>query len=287
LRVKLKEGRLDYAGEPMCLMEELIAEKVLPCWPKPGEAAVQKAEHFVPEGMKELLHQPRLLLLPEDQWPDSPPPAKVRATQEEWVKICRAGVERNMMVGLRIEEVFHDHRGRPVFNGAMAVPKYKKVGDREVRLQRFISNLVPANSYQKHLPGDNVHLPYLGQLAMFNLDHTEELLIDSEDLTSCFNLFSLPRCWTQFTAFGKPVDSSTFGYPPGELMYPAISVIPMGWLSSVSLTQAIVRHLVFDLSGVPKATEVRKTADFPAGSNVLGWPAGLLSFTMFYRSCRT
>ena len=146
LRVKLKEGRLDYAGEPMCLMEELIAEKVLPCWPKPGEAAVQKAEHFVPEGMKELLHQPRLLLLPEDQWPDSPPPAKVRATQEEWVKICRAGVERNMMVGLRIEEVFHDHRGRPVFNGAMAVPKYKKVGDREVRLQRFISNLVPANS---------------------------------------------------------------------------------------------------------------------------------------------
>ena len=31
LRARLAEGRLDYAGEPMCLMEELKAEKVVPC----------------------------------------------------------------------------------------------------------------------------------------------------------------------------------------------------------------------------------------------------------------
>ena len=93
LRARLAEGRLDYAGEPMCLMEELKAEKVVPCWPKPGEAGIQRVEDFVPEGMKELLMNPRMLLLPEDQWPEDPPPCKVRATQEEWTDIVRAGVE--------------------------------------------------------------------------------------------------------------------------------------------------------------------------------------------------
>eukprot|EP00435_Cladocopium_sp_Y103_P050968 s993_g15.t1 len=86
----------------------------------------------------------------------------------------------------------------------MAVTKYKRVGGQVQKLQRFISNLVPANSYKRHLPGDDIHLPYLGQLAMLNLDQDKELLIDSEDLTSCYNLFSLPREWAGFMAFGKP-----------------------------------------------------------------------------------
>ena len=268
LKQRLRESRFDYAGEPVCLMEPLVADKVIPCWPKPGEAAVQRAEDFIPPAMVELLQQPQLLLLPSDQWPDKPPPSKVRATSEEWTKICRAGVERGMMVGLRRHEVFHDHQGLPVFNGAMAVTKTKTVDGQLMKLQRFISNLVPANSYQRHLPGDDVHLPYLGQLAMFSLDQDDEMLIDSEDLTSCFNLFSLPRAWAAFTAFGKSVDSSVFGLAPGEEMFPAMVVIPMGWLSAVSLTQAIVRHLVFTLSKVPADTEVRKTADFPQGDRV-------------------
>jgi len=146
LKERLRESRFDYAGEPLCLMEELHADKVVPCWPRPGEAAVQRAEDFIPEAMRELLRQPQLsLLLPKDQWPDKPPKAKVRATSEEWTKICMAGVERKMMTGLRRSEVFHDHKGQPVFNGAMAVTKYKVVQGQTVKLQRFISNLIPAN----------------------------------------------------------------------------------------------------------------------------------------------
>ena len=182
---------------------------------------------------------------------------------KEWTKICRAGFERKMMYPLQEREVFRDHRGRPVFNGAMAVPKIKKIDGKEVRLQRFISNLVPTNTYQKHLPGDDIHFPYLGQMAVLSLNDDEELLIESEDLTSCYNLFTFPREWAPFMAFGKAVDSSVFDLPPGEPMYPAMVVIPMGWLSAVALTQCIVRHLVFDLSGVAPESEVRKTADFP------------------------
>ena len=169
-----------------------------------------------------------------------------------------------MMVPVRESEVFKDHQGRPVFNGAMAVVKVKKIGGEDKQLQRFISNLVPSNSYQAHLPGDDVHLPYLGQLSMLSVHPDEELVVDSEDLTSCFNLFSLPRSWAPYMAFGKPVDGSVFGLARGEQVYPAMAVIPMGWLSAVALTQAIVRHLVFELSGVKFESEVRKTAAFPA-----------------------
>lgn len=164
------------------------------------------------------------------------------------------------------------------------MPNVKKVGGEERRLQRFISNLVPANSYQR--PGDDIHFPYLGQMAMFSLEQDEELLVDSEDLTSCYNLFALPQAWVSFMAFGKAVDSSVFGLAPGEPMYPAMAVIPMGWLSSVLLTQAIVRHLVFDLSGVPRDTEVRKTAEFPAGDRVSVISKSFHELRKVSRGCR-
>ena len=36
------------------------------------------------------------------------------------------------------------------------------------------------NTYQAHMPGDDTHLPYLGQMAMMEVDEDEEVLtIDS------------------------------------------------------------------------------------------------------------
>ncbi len=46
-------------------MEDLIAEKVLPCWPLPGEAGVQDAVDSVSPEMHHLLEHPQELLHPE------------------------------------------------------------------------------------------------------------------------------------------------------------------------------------------------------------------------------
>ena len=97
---------------------------------------------------------------------------------------------------VRSDEVFRDARGLPVVNGAGAVKKIKKIGGEERELQRFISILVPSNSYQRNMPGDDDYLPYLGQMAMMEVDIDEDVLIDSEDLTSCFNLFRVPPKWS-------------------------------------------------------------------------------------------
>ena len=134
--------------------------------------------------------------------------------------------------------------------------KVKKIGGEDKQLQRFISNLVPGNSYQAHLPGDDVHLPYLGQLSMLSIHPDEELVVDSEDLTSCVPVLpsqilgSLPPLESQWTAV--------------YLAWPEENRCTRPWLSAVALTQAIARHLVFELSGVKVESEVRKTAPFPA-----------------------
>lgn len=62
----------------------------------------------------------------------------------------------------------------------------------------------------------------------------EEWLVDSEDFTSCFNLFRLPRAWRPYMCFEKPVDGSLFGKAPAVATYVAMAVVPMGWINAVA-----------------------------------------------------
>ena len=55
--------RFDYSGESVQYIENLIAEKVIACWPRPEEAAVQDAVKFVPPEVREWLEDPASCLL--------------------------------------------------------------------------------------------------------------------------------------------------------------------------------------------------------------------------------
>ena len=130
-KVALGKCKFDYAGEPVAHMEELTAEKVIPCWPKVGEAAVQDVVNLVTKEVREWLEDPTLVLLPPQEWPDSPAQSRVRATDEEWEKIVTAAHERGMMLPVKEDEVFRDHSGTPVVSGAGGVAKWKQVGGRD------------------------------------------------------------------------------------------------------------------------------------------------------------
>ena len=116
-----------------------------------------------------------------------------------------------MMCRVDESEVFRDQHSNPVLNGAGGVRKIKAIGGEERMLQRFISILVPSNTYHAHMVADDAHLPYLGQMSMLDSDIGEQVLIDSEDLTSCFNLFRLLSTWAGCCTFSKKVSSSVFG----------------------------------------------------------------------------
>ena len=260
---ELREARFDYAGEPILMMEDLDAEQVIAAWPAVGQAAVQEATAFLPEHIRDKLNDPRSCLLPLHEWPSRTPVSKVRASDEEWHKVVAAAHERGLMVPLDPEDVFKDASGVPVLNGAGAVPKFKTIGGQKRKCQRFISNLIPSNAFQVRIDGDDKYLPYLGQLTLLEQESDQVWLTDSEDFTSSFNLFKIPAAWHKMMGFGKLVDASAFGGPAGRKVYPAMAVVPMGWLSSVAVVQAIVRSLVFDHASVPRLTEVTKMRALP------------------------
>ena len=259
----LGKARFDYAGEPLQVMEPLIADKVIPVWPKIGECVVQPVTDVLPAEMAEMLEDPANCLKPRWEWPESPHKSKVMATQEEWDKIVAAGHARGLMVPVAHDEVFRDTMGNMVLNGAGGVRKVKRIGGEERVMQRFISNLIPSNEYQAHLSGGDKFLPYLGQISLFQMDDSEMMLVDSEDFCSCFNLFSLPEPWRRYMCFEKTVDGAVFGLTPGVRVFPAMAAVPMGWLNAVSVIQSVVRTLVFEGASVPEDSEVAKIKRMP------------------------
>ena len=76
------------------------------------------------------------------------------------------------------------------------------MGDvKEVVAQRFISNL-------EALPGDQDFLHYVAQLGLLLLEEGQVLLVESEDLTSAFNLFDV---WLPYFRYSMKVPGHIFG----------------------------------------------------------------------------
>ncbi|OLP86109.1 hypothetical protein AK812_SmicGene32811 [Symbiodinium microadriaticum] len=106
------------------------------------------------------------------------------------------------------------------------VDERAKMGDvKEVVAQRFISNL-------EALPGDQDFLHYVAQLGLLLLEEGQVLLVESEDLTSAFNLFDV---WLPYFRYSMKVPGHIFGS-----------------------SEERVRNLVFAKAGLPEALEVAK-----------------------------
>ena len=180
--------------------------------------------------------------------------------------IVQEGVRRGLMAEVPEQDIFRDQHGQLVLNGAMGVDKPKVIEGKTVMLLRFISILVPANAYLRPLRGDSGALPYLNQLSLALLDEQEELLLDSSDMESAFNLFALPACWRGLFAFSRPVPRTAWGGSGSELAYVALTtIIPMGWLGAVDIVQRVARTIVFKAAGLRPGTELLKANAVPEG----------------------
>ena len=261
----LESKRFDYAGNPIEYMLDLKAELVIPTWPKVGEAGVVNLVDFLEGETRAAVLEPRKWILPVDQQPAKTKKSVVRATDAEWEAICRAGFERGMMTWVDDDQVPRDRGGHLVVNGAGGVRKVKVINGQEVELQRFISILVPSNEILAELPGEQDTLPYIGQLTGLLLEPGEDLMLESEDFQSAFNLFRVPEEWCPFFAYSKKVVGGVFGRPDLGLVRPALTVVPMDWKSAVTLVQAAVRNIVYVRTGVPRETSVQKDRELPAG----------------------
>ena len=71
----------------------MIASRVIPAWPKVGNACVAPMFSFVDSKLKAELLDTEAILLPESEWPKTTPKSKVYASDSEWYDICQAGSE--------------------------------------------------------------------------------------------------------------------------------------------------------------------------------------------------
>ena len=261
---KLCSKKFDYNGQPVEHMRDLIAEKVLKAWPKVGSAAVVDLKDCLPEELRSALDRPRDFLLPEAELPDRHRGSKVRASDEEWHKIVKAGYDRGMFVAVDDREIPRDKQGHLITNGAGAVVKMKE-GGRDVEAQRFISVLCPTNDAMRLLPGAQDKLPYIGQLTAILAERDSYLVLDSEDLQSAFNLFRMPLEWAPMFSFAQKVRGDALGGSRTATLRPALRVVPMGWTSAVTLIQAAIRHIAYSIAKIPPHGDVTMDQELPSG----------------------
>lgn len=195
--------------------------------------------------------------------PEKSPRSRVRASDQEWFKLCAYAHSLGMMKVVDDDAVPRDRSGHLITNGAGAVKKEKVIDGKVCECQRFISILVPTNAATTPIKGAQDTLPYIGTLSALMLEEDEVLYLDSEDLQSAFNLFSVPDNWLGFFSYSKKVDGKAFGLPAGKLVRPALAVVPMGWHSAVGIVQEAVRNLAFERGKVDIGTSVEKGRPIP------------------------
>ena len=248
----------------MEFMQDLVAEKVVMAWPKPGKAAVVKLVDCLPHWLREAIESPDDFWVPWDAMPDHSRKSKVRADDHQWWLICRAAHERGLMSYVDDEELPKDRGGHYICGGAGGVKKIKNINGKEVAAQRFISIFCPQNEVMQLLPGAQDTLPYIGQLAGILAEKDEYLVLDLEDLESAFNLFEMPRAWWPIFNYGKKVALTAFGGKDKRMVRPVLKVVPMGWSSAVTLVQAAVRHLVFERAAIDPRGDITRLNPLPA-----------------------
>ena len=154
-------------------------------------------------------------MLPADKMPEQGIRSRVRASDAAWFNIVHAAHQRGVMRPVDDALVPRDRQGHLITNGAGGV---EKVIDGVHKCQRFMSVLCPNNAAMGTIAGSQDTLPYIGQLTGILLEEDEGLYLDSEDLQSEFNIFSMPDNWLPYLAYSKKVDSAAFGMPPGTLI---------------------------------------------------------------------
>ena len=80
-------------------------------------------------------------------------------------------------------------------------------------------------------------------VSRFVLLKDEVLVVDGEDLQSCFNLVEPPAAWKGYMAFNKRVPWSVLGRKGVGSALVAVTVVPVGWSASVDLLHFLKRFL--------------------------------------------
>ena len=134
---------------------------------------------------------------------------------------------------------------------------------------RVIMNLVPSNSVMLQLEGAVKNLPSITAWMSLVADEGETIRIWQSDMTNAFYLFALPPQWRRCLAFNIVVNGKQIDRDPAGKYALSCCVLPMGWLSSVSVMQEVSERILLR-SMLPAGEQVVRNRPLPL------WMVGLL-----------
>ena len=269
-----KLARVSYQGEEVGSCHSLTLRQVSPALPPMGHGGCIELINYVSDFTRKMLLDPGSCLLPDDGRKLPKLQGKIHIASGEVDSIAEQLVSRGICDWIPLDSVVR-YRGQRVLNGMFGVPKPSSIETGEPIL-RLIMNLVPANSIMLQLQGATLRLPSIMTWMSIVTDGTEKIRIWQSDMSNAFYLFKLPSQWQNYLAFNIIRDGSTLGRTEGMKFALSCKVLPMGWLSSVSVMQEISEKLLVH-DALSTSSQLVKNRPLPL------WVTGLLKEA---RECR-
>eukprot|EP00438_Fugacium_kawagutii_P034498 Skav206642 [mRNA] locus=scaffold5599:32144:35829:- [translate_table: standard] len=236
----LKTKTVDYKGDEVKVAQWFSWKNIYPALP--ADVGTVPLREVCTLGCQFYVDHFDEFIKPRSEWGHIPR-ARVMVEDSEWEAVCRGLVKTSVCKFILEEEVFQTDSG-PLLNGMFGVTKdeFTSEGDEVFRL---IMNLIPLNKLCRAITGDVDTLPSWSSMNPFFLQPSEALLVSSEDVKCFFYTMRVPEAWCKYLCFNKLVPDASL--PPelqGNRVYLAATVLPMGFLNSVSLAQHVHRNLV-------------------------------------------
>ena len=236
----LKHRKIDYRGEEIKVARDISWDSV--SLSLPDEVGRLHLTDFCDAGIRYFVDNFTELMIPIDEQTIGKTP-RVMVQPSEWPRVAEGLVAKGICTVLRESEIHHV-QGFPLLSGMFAISKQEFKGSVEV-CSRLIMNLKPLNANSRSLVGDTGTLPSATSLGAMFLDDNQQIVTCSEDIRCFFYLFRVPEAWLPFLGFGLAappnVTPESFGNEKGFL---CSRVLPMGYLNSVGIAQAIHRNVV-------------------------------------------
>ncbi len=246
-RAYLRARSVDYREDLVLRGLPLTWKQVAPGLPPEEVSGTVDASAIASPGMARYLEEPSLSILPRSAWPAQLLRTRVRAEADDWQEIL-VGLFRRRIITFLADDELIVWGGQRLLNGAFGVPKLVD-GDvnfdpKEVVL-RLIINLQPSNQLQRPIVGDMAGLPLFSQWGQCQLLPHECYLYSAEDQVGAFHLYKLAAAWLAWFALAVAATPGTLRLlgVSSDKRWPAMGVIPMGWLSATGVMQHLAVRL--------------------------------------------
>ena len=233
-------------------------------------------------GVKDFLKHPEKYLKPDcaRTWMKCP---RVMVKDDQWEEVSTGLVERGICDVIPLSKVLHVD-GKPILGGLFGVPKMEEADG--IPVLRLIMDLRPINQCFESVAGDLGTLPMLSQLFPLEIFADENVLLSSEDIKAMFYIVGLPDVWRPLLAFGREVPQN-LAIPGAGPCVLCSRVLPMGFINSVAVAQALHREIVncaVDRFGISRDAEIRR--DQPLPSSATAYRVYLDNFDVLARTNR-